>query len=303
MTKQTFTILDDYDQERIDKVLTEINETSSRSQVQLWIKDGLVTVNGKQVKSNYKCQKNDLIEWTIPEIKPLQLKPENIPLHIVYEDEHLLVVNKEKGMVVHPSPGHETGTLVNALLYHCDDLSGINGVERPGIVHRIDKDTSGLLVVAKHDLVHERLSEMLANREIKRQYEAIVHGEIAHDRGTIDAPIARDPNDRQKMTVIDHGKQAITHFTVKERLNHFTHVYCELETGRTHQIRVHFQYINHPLVGDLKYGRRKTFDVQGQALHARSLSFVHPISHERLTFTEDAPDIFQQTLLKIKKSS
>ncbi|MGM8214400.1 RluA family pseudouridine synthase [Bacillaceae bacterium W0354] len=301
MDKQQVTIQEEQQNERIDKVLADFIDDVSRSQVQSWIKDGYVTVNGERVKSNYKCQLKDEVEWTVPEIKELQIEPENIPLDIVYEDEHLLVVNKEKGMVVHPSHGHQTGTLVHALLYHCDDLSGINGVERPGIVHRIDKDTSGLLLVAKHDLAHEKLSAMLSNKEIKRQYEAIVHGEIGHEQGTIEAPIGRDQNDRQKMAVVDNGKPAVTHFSVKERLGDFTHVYCELETGRTHQIRVHFQYIGHPLVGDPKYGPRKTLNVEGQALHARKLSFVHPVFNKTLTFEADAPTIFQETIEKIKR--
>ncbi|TFB23278.1 RluA family pseudouridine synthase [Filobacillus milosensis] len=301
MDKQTYVVTEEYKNKRIDKVLTQLNLTASRSQIQSWIKDGYVTVNGEHVKSNYKCQLSDELAWEEPEVQELEIEPENIPLNIIYEDEHLLVVNKEKGMVVHPSHGHRTGTLVHALLYHCNDLSGINGVYRPGIVHRIDKDTSGLLIVAKHDQAHEKLSEQLSNKEIKRQYEAIVHGTINHDKATIDAPIGRDPNDRQKMAVVENGKPAITHFSVVERFDKFSHVYCDLETGRTHQIRVHFQYIDHPLVGDPKYGRRKTLDVQGQALHARKLSFIHPITGEKLEFTCEPPNIFKETLENVSK--
>ncbi|SEP55449.1 RluA family pseudouridine synthase [Piscibacillus halophilus] len=301
MSKQHFVVTKEYQNKRIDKVLTDLNKEASRNQVQSWIKDGYVYVNGESVKSNYKCQLEDQIEWEEPEVQELEIEPENIPLDIKYEDEHLLVVNKEKGMVVHPSHGHRTGTLVHALLYHCNDLSGINGVHRPGIVHRIDKDTSGLLLVAKHDKAHELLSEQLANKEVNRQYEAIVHGVIEHDKATIDAPIGRDPNDRQKMAIVESGKPAITHFSVVDRFEKFTHVYCDLETGRTHQIRVHFQYIDHPLVGDPKYGRRKTLNVQGQALHARKLSFTHPMTGEQMTFTSEPPEIFQETLENVAK--
>ncbi|MGP4072581.1 RluA family pseudouridine synthase [Piscibacillus sp. B03] len=301
MSKQDFIITKEYQNKRIDKVLTDLNKESSRSQIQSWIRDGYVKVNGEQVKSNYKCQLNDQVVWEEPEVQELEIEPENIPLDIRYEDEHLLVVNKAKGMVVHPSHGHRTGTLVHALLYHCDDLSGINGVYRPGIVHRIDKDTSGLLVVAKHDQAHEILSEQLSNKEVKRSYEAIVHGVIDHDKATIDAPIGRDPNDRQKMAVVDNGKPAVTHFSVVDRFEKFSHVYCDLETGRTHQIRVHFQYIDYPLVGDPKYGRRKTLDVQGQALHARKLSFRHPMTGEQMSFTCEPPDIFKDTLENVSK--
>ena len=301
MSKQHFVVTKEYQNKRIDKVLTDLNKEASRNQVQSWIKDGYVYVNGESVKSNYKCQLEDQIEWEEPEVQELEIEPENIPLDIKYEDEHLLVVNKERGMVVHPSHGHRTGTLVHALLYHCNDLSGINGVHRPGIVHRIDKDTSGLLLVAKHDKAHELLSEQLANKEVNRQYEAIVHGVIEHNKATIDAPIGRDPNDRQKMAIVESGKPAITHFSVVDRFEKFTHVYCDLETGRTHQIRVHFQYIDHPLVGDPKYGRRKTLNVQGQALHARKLSFTHPMTGEQMTFTSEPPEIFQETLENVAK--
>ncbi|WP_411955398.1 RluA family pseudouridine synthase [Alkalibacillus sp. S2W] len=299
--KQQIKVDHTYQGKRLDHVLAQLNQEASRSQVQSWVKDGHVTVNGKQVKNNYKCQLNDLVEWQEPEPEDMTLEPENIPLDIRFEDEHLLVVNKPKGMVVHPAFGHEKGTLVNALLYHCNDLSGINGVNRPGIVHRIDKDTSGLLVVAKHDKAHERLSEQLMNKEIKRQYEALVHGVISHELGTIDAPIGRDPNDRQKMAIVDEGKPAITHFSVVEKFNDYTHVSCELETGRTHQIRIHFKYINHPLVGDPKYGYRKTLDTDGQALHAKTLSFTHPINGEDMMITAEPPQIFLDTIEKIKR--
>src|SRR5690606_11564893 len=269
---------------RIDKLLADINPEQSRSQVQGWITKGLVKVNNEIIKANYKCQVGDIITWNTPEIETLDIEPENIPLDIVYEDQDLLVVNKPKGMVVHPSAGHQSGTLVNALLYHCNDLSGINGVERPGIVHRIDKDTSGLLVVAKSDKAHISLAEQLANKDVERKYEAVVHGEINHDTGMIDAPIGRDPNDRQRMSVVDNGKHAVTHFQVLQRFNDFTHVECQLETGRTHQIRVHMRYIGFPLVGDPKYGPRKTMDTNGQVLHAKVLGFRHPITDEWLRF-------------------
>ncbi|MDV2582566.1 RluA family pseudouridine synthase [Alkalibacillus haloalkaliphilus] len=298
--KQQMRIDETYQNKRIDQVLSQLNEEASRSQVQTWIQNGYVTVNDQHVKNNYKCQLGDELTWEIPQPKGMSIEPENIPLDIRYEDEHILVVNKEKGMVVHPGHGHENGTLVHALLHHCDDLSGINGVYRPGIVHRIDKDTSGLLVVAKHDQAHEKLSEQLQNKEIKRQYEALVHGVISHELGTIDAPIGRDPNDRQKMAIVDEGKHAVTHFSVVDKYESFTRVVCELETGRTHQIRVHFKYIEHPLVGDPKYGQRKTLDVQGQALHAKKLEFTHPITGETVTVTAEPPQIFLDTIEKIK---
>ncbi|RLL45253.1 RluA family pseudouridine synthase [Oceanobacillus piezotolerans] len=286
---------------RVDKLLSDINPEISRSQIQSWISDGYVTVNGEAVKANYKCQTKDLVEWSIPEVEPLHITGENIPLDIVYEDGDLLVVNKPKGMVVHPSAGHQSGTLVHALLYHCDDLSGINGVERPGIVHRIDKDTSGLLVVAKNDFTHVQLSEQLASKEIKRAYEAIVHGEIPHETGLIDAPIGRDSKDRQKMGVVENGKPAVTHFRVISRFPDYTHIECRLETGRTHQIRVHMRYIGYPLVGDPKYGQRKTLDTDGQALHAKVLGFKHPRKQEWMEFEAEPPQYFADTLDYIKK--
>ncbi|ASK63566.1 RluA family pseudouridine synthase [Virgibacillus phasianinus] len=286
---------------RIDKLLAEINPDNSRSQVQTWITDGYVKVNNEVIKANYKCQEGDLVEWSVPETKPMEIVAENIPLDIIYEDADVVVVNKPKGMVVHPSAGHPNGTLVNALLYHCDDLSGINGIERPGIVHRIDKDTSGLLVVAKNDQAHESLTEQLASKKAERKYEAIVHGIIEHETGMIDAPIGRDPKDRQKMGVVSNGKPAVTHFSVLDRYGHFTHVECQLETGRTHQIRVHFRYIDFPLVGDPKYGQRKTLDAKGQALHAKSLGFTHPRTNEWLQFEVEPPQVFMDLIEQIQK--
>ncbi|WP_186577534.1 RluA family pseudouridine synthase [Aquibacillus kalidii] len=297
MTLLNHTIQPEEQGMRIDKVLAELNKEASRSQVQSWIKADLVKVDGETIKSNYKCQVGSEIIWEIPEVQELDIIPENIPIEIVYEDKDVLVVNKPRGMVVHPSPGHGTGTLVNALLYHCNDLSGINGVARPGIVHRIDMDTSGLLMVAKNDQAHVSLVEQLKEKTVKRSYQAIVHGEITHEYGTVDAPLGRDPRDRQKMAVVDGGKHAVTHFEVMEKFGEkFTHVKCVLETGRTHQIRVHMQYIGFPLVGDPKYGPRKTLDIDGQALHASVLGFEHPRTKEWLEFEVEPPEVFQDLL-------
>ncbi len=292
--------------ERLDKWLSAGDNEWSRTQVQQWMKDGMLTVNGSNVKSNYKCQNGDEIILNVPEPQILDVEPEQMDLDIVYEDKHLLVVNKPRGMVVHPAPGHLTGTLVNGLMAHCKDLSGINGVLRPGIVHRIDKDTSGLLVVAKNDKAHESLVNQLKAKTTIRKYKAIAHGIIAHDHGTIDAPIGRDKQDRQSMTVTDeNSRDAITHFTVLERLKDFTFVECKLETGRTHQIRVHMKYIGHPLAGDPKYGPPRTLKlpINGQALHAAVLGFNHPESGELVQFERDVPDDFQQLLNEIRKNS
>ncbi|MFC0524065.1 RluA family pseudouridine synthase [Pontibacillus salicampi] len=286
---------------RLDKWLVDQTEDVSRSQIQAWIRDEYVEVNGKIEKSNYKCLEGDEIHWSIPEAEPMEISPENIPLHIVYEDVDVIVVNKPRGMVVHPSAGHETGTLVHALLYHCHDLSGINGVMRPGIVHRIDKDTSGLLMVAKNDKAHTSLADQLAEKTIDRKYMAIVHGEINHEFGTIEAPIARDPKDRQKMAVVEGGKDATTHFKVLKVYRDYTYVECVLETGRTHQIRVHMKYINHPLAGDPKYGPRKSLEIDGQALHAGHLAFTHPTTKERMAFDQEPPQEFLTCLDEIEK--
>lgn len=300
MTINQHIVLETENKLRIDKLLSNL-VSESRSQVQSWITNEHVLVNGEIIKPNYKCQTADEISWKIPEPEPLNIEPENIPLRVVYEDSDLLVVNKPKGMVVHPSAGHQNGTLVNALLFHCEDLSGINGVERPGIVHRIDKDTSGLLVVAKSDLAHTNLSEQMASKDIERKYEAVVHGVIEHETGLIDAPIGRDKNDRQKMGIVDDGKPAVTHFRVIRRYDNFTHLECQLETGRTHQIRVHMKYIDFPVVGDPKYGRRKTLETNGQVLHAKSLGFNHPRTNEWLFFEEKAPAYFEELLSQIEK--
>ncbi|WP_043933399.1 RluA family pseudouridine synthase [Bacillus sp. EB01] len=301
MEKMEHTILDKEKGDRIDKVVASLNEEWSRTQVQAWIKEGNVLVNQKPVKTNYKCALNDVIEVTIPDPEELDVVPEPMDFDIYFEDSDVLVVNKPKGMVVHPAPGHLTGTLVNGLMHHCKDLSGINGVLRPGIVHRIDKDTSGLLMVAKNDMAHESLVNQLVEKTVTRKYKAIVHGTIPHDYGTVDAPLGRDARDRQSMTVVDGGKHAVTHFHVLERLGDFTFIECQLETGRTHQIRVHMKYIGYPLVGDPKYGPKKTLDLGGQALHAGILGFKHPRTGEYLEFEAPLPTYFDKFLDELRK--
>ncbi|MFE8695254.1 RluA family pseudouridine synthase [Cytobacillus sp. FJAT-53684] len=302
MEKMEHTILEEQAGVRIDKILSTLNKEWSRTQVQQWIKDGNVLVNGQKIKTNYKCILDDQIEISIPDPEELDVIPEEMDLDIYYEDQDVLVVNKPKGMVVHPAPGHVTGTLVNGLMAHCKDLSGINGVMRPGIVHRIDKDTSGLLMVAKNDLAHESLVNQLVEKTVTRKYKAIVHGVIPHDYGTVEAPIARDQKERQSMAVVDNGKRAVTHFHVLDRFTDFTFVECQLETGRTHQIRVHMKYIGYPLAGDPKYGPRKTLDIGGQALHAGVLGFIHPRSEEYLEFEAPLPPDFQQLVDQLKNN-
>lgn len=292
---------DEHVGQRIDKFLPEQNSDWSRSQIQDWIKEDLVRVNNKVVKANYKLRKNDALEVTEKETVEADIKPENIDLDIYYEDEDVAIVYKPKGMVVHPSPGHYTGTLVNGLMYQIKDLSGINGEIRPGIVHRIDKDTSGLLMVAKNDVAHRGLVEQLMDKTVTRKYTALVHGNIPHDYGTIDAPIGRNKIDRQAMAVVDDGKDAVTHFNVLEHFNNYTLVECELETGRTHQIRVHMKYIGYPLVGDPKYGPKKTMDIGGQALHAGVISFTHPVTGEYIERKAPLPDYFEEILEDIRK--
>ncbi|MFJ7980407.1 RluA family pseudouridine synthase [Lysinibacillus xylanilyticus] len=296
MTQVSYTMEEQQQGERIDKALSGVQSEWSRTQIGNWITEGIVKVNGETVKAKYKVKVGDIVEIDVPEAEPLDVIAENLDLDIVYEDADVLVVNKPKGMVVHPAPGHMTGTLVNGLMYHCKDLSGINGVMRPGIVHRIDKDTSGLLMVAKNDAAHESLVNQLVNKTVTRKYTALVHGHIAHDKGTIDAPIGRDQKDRQKQAVVDKGKHAVTHFQVIERFGEYTLVECRLETGRTHQIRVHMNYIGFQLVGDPKYGPKKTIDFGGQVLHAGVLGFDHPTSGEYLQFEAPIPADYEQLL-------
>jgi 23S rRNA pseudouridine1911/1915/1917 synthase len=278
----------------------------TRSAIAKLISDGNVSVNGKVIAKNYKCKDNDNIVVTVPDAVPLEAQAENIPLDIVYEDDDLLVVNKPKGMVVHPAVGNYTGTLVNALLYHCkDSLSGINGVIRPGIVHRIDKDTSGLLIVAKNDMAHIDLAQQIKEHSFHRAYQAVAYGNIKEDNGTIHQPIGRSPKDRKKMAVIDkNSKDAITHYEVIKRYGDFTHIRCVLETGRTHQIRVHMAYIGHPLAGDSVYGPKKVItSLQGQCLHAGELGFVHPRTKQYMEFKAPLPDYFTSFINKLDKKS
>lgn len=290
--------------ERIDKFVTEsLDEDVSRSQIQMWIKNGDVRVNGGPVKPNYKLSPGEHVEVRVPDAVATDIVPENIPLDVVYEDSDVIVVNKPRGMVVHPAPGHSSGTLVNALMYHCRDLSGINGELRPGIVHRIDKDTSGLLMAAKNDLAHVSLAEQLKEHSVTRVYTAVVHGKVAHDHGTIDAPLGRDPVDRKMYTVTHrNSKPAVTHFLVLERIGEFTVLQLKLETGRTHQIRVHMKFIGHPLVGDPVYGVRSHRDkwMTGQALHAGVLGFRHPRTGEAKEFAAPLPDDMEKLLTVLR---
>lgn len=286
---------------RIDKVLTALFADHSRSQVQQWLKDGAVSVNGEPVKANYKVKSADAIVVEVPEPEELEIVAEDLPIEIVYEDDDVAVVNKPQGMVVHPSAGHAQGTLVNALMYHMKNLSSINGVIRPGIVHRIDKDTSGLLMIAKNDQAHEALAQQLKDKTSLRKYIALVHGVIPHEKGTINAPIGRSKVDRKMQAIREDGKPAVTHFTVLERFENFTLVELQLETGRTHQIRVHMKYIGYPLAGDPVYGPKKTHKGNGQFLHAKLLGFTHPQTNERMTFEAPLPEVFEKTLEKLRK--
>lgn len=285
---------------RLDKALADLTDLS-RSQANDEIKKGTVLVNGEPVKAKYTVKEGDIISYQLPEEEILDYEAEDIPIDIVYEDEDLAIINKAQGMVVHPSAGHSSGTLVNALLYHIKDLSTINGVVRPGIVHRIDKDTSGLLMIAKNDKAHHILADELKAKKSLRKYLAIVHGNLPNDRGMIEAPIGRSEKDRKKQAVTAKGKDAITRFQVVERFGDFTLVELSLETGRTHQIRVHMAYIGHPVAGDPLYGPRKTLAGNGQFLHAQTLGFTHPSTGEMVTFTAEQPVIFRQTLEKLRK--
>lgn len=286
--------------QRLDKAVAELTDLS-RSLANEQIKDSRILVNGQAKKAKYAVKEGDVISYELPEPEVVEYVPENIPLEIVYQDEDVAVVNKPQGMVVHPSAGHTSGTLVNALMYHIKDLSGINGVLRPGIVHRIDKDTSGLLMIAKNDQAHVALADELKDKKSLRKYWAIVHGNLPNDRGVIEAPIGRSEKDRKKQAVTAKGKPALTRFQVLERFGDYSLVELQLETGRTHQIRVHMAYIGHPVAGDEVYGPRKTLKGHGQFLHARTLGFTHPRTGEVLEFTAEAPAIFQETLAKLRQ--
>ena len=288
---------------RLDKFVSEQIPDLSRTRVKELVKDQNILVNGKVEKVSYKIQAGDEIEVNIPAVKPLDVIPENIPLDIVYEDDDVIVVNKPQGMVVHPAPGHPDHTLVNALLYHTKVLAQSPEGFRPGIVHRIDKDTSGLLMIAKTAKARESLEDQLAHKTNKRLYWAIVHGNFAEKNGVIDAPIGRNPYDRKKMAVVETGKKAITHFKVLEQFKDYSLIECQLETGRTHQIRVHLDYIGHPVAGDPLYGPRKTLKGHGQFLHAKVLGFKHPSTGEWLEFSVEPPQIFQETLAQLEQTS
>jgi 23S rRNA pseudouridine1911/1915/1917 synthase len=286
---------------RLDKILSAMLDISRQRSRDL-IEQNCVQVNGQAVKPKTEVKPGDVITCTLPEDENADVLPEDIDLDIVYEDQDVIVVNKPKGMVVHPAPGHHSGTLVNALLYHCKDLSGINGVLRPGIVHRIDKDTSGLIVAAKNDMAHNALAEQLKDKTCRREYQALVHNPFSHTHGTIQAPIGRDEKDRQKMAVTaKNSKEAVTHFEVIKNYARYAHILCRLDTGRTHQIRVHMQYIQHPIVGDPRYGQRKTLKTNGQLLHASALEFNHPRTGERMRFEAPLEAEFASILEQLDK--
>ncbi len=298
----TLSFIADTAGERIDALLARNVENLSRSAAQRLIEQGDVSVNGTIVKKNYKSSVGDEISVCLPEPENVEIIPQDIPLEVVFEDEDVIVINKPRGMVVHPAPGHPDGTLVNALLHHCgDSLSGIGGEKRPGIVHRIDMDTSGLLIVAKNDFAHQFLSAQLSDHSLARVYEAVVYGRIREDSGTVNAPIGRHPVDRKRMAIVARGgRDAVTHYEVIARYNGFTHVRCRLETGRTHQIRVHMEKIGHPLVGDMVYGRKRADKgLEGQCLHARELRFIHPRTETEVHLVTELPEYFREVLSRL----
>ncbi len=303
MGMSALTLTADCAGERADQFLARAVEGLTRSAAQRLLEQGLVTSGGRPLKKNARLEAGDTLEVSLPEPEPLDVVPQDISLEIVYEDDDVVVVNKPVGMVVHPAPGHPDGTLVNALLYHCGkSLSGINGVLRPGIVHRIDRDTSGLIIVAKNDSAHLALAAQLQDHTLARTYEAIVVGNLTEDSGTVDAPIARHKTDRKKMAVTAGGKRALTHWRVLERYNGYTRVECQLETGRTHQIRVHMAYLHHPLLGDTVYGSKKPYPgLAGQCLHAKRLRFVHPTTGEPVEVECPLPEYFVKTVERLKK--
>lgn len=297
-----FIATEESDNTRIDSTLSFLLPDKSRSYIQKIIKDGAILVNGKAVKQSYTLKAEDEIVCNIPEVKELEVEPENMDLDIVYEDSDIIIINKPKDMVVHPAPGHMSGTLVNGILYHCKDLSGINGVLRPGIVHRIDKDTTGLLIICKNDNSHNSIAAQLKEHSAERTYHAICHGVLKDDEGVIDAPLGRSANDRKKMAIVPGGKRAVTHYTVLERFKNATYVKLNLETGRTHQIRVHMASLGHPLLGDPVYGRGDDKYLRfGQLLHAKTLGVVHPSTGEFIQFDSSLPEYFIEILEKLKK--
>lgn len=289
---------------RIDALLAESLPELSRSFIQRLLEEGRVLLGGKAVKKSYKPAPGDVLVLDIPEPEEMTAEPQDIPLNIVFEDEDVIVVNKPRGMVVHPAPGHPDGTLVNALMFHCgDSLSGINGVIRPGIVHRIDMDTSGLIIAAKNDKAHQALADQLKDHTLARTYEAVVRGNLKDDAGTVNAPIGRHPTDRKRMCVTEkNSRQAITHWEVIERYQGWTHIRCRLETGRTHQIRVHMAYIGHPILGDMVYGAKKPeLGLTGQCLHAKALRFIHPRTEKSIELNCPLPEYFEEILGKLRK--
>lgn len=304
MNEVVFDITPEMEDERIDKCISGYMEDLSRSYVQKVIKDGSVSVNDTTVKANYRVKVDDRVRFVIPDSVEPDIPAQEIPLDVLYEDRDILIVNKPKNMVVHPAPGHYEGTLVNAILYHCrGELSGINGVLRPGIVHRIDKDTTGSVIVCKNDEAHRAVANLLKAHDITRKYRAVVYGNVKEDQGTVNAPIGRHPNDRKKMAVNEkNGKRAVTHYQVLERFGQYTYIECQLETGRTHQIRVHMASIGHPLLGDAVYtGRKAPFHLEGQVLHAMTIGFVHPGSGQYVEFEAPLPEYFEKLLEKLRK--
>ena len=298
MKEYNFCVSDEDEGIRADKYLSDLLPDLSRSYIQKQIGDGLLLINGKPSKSGYKVKADDIILLQVPDSVEPDIKPENIPINIVYEDEDVAIVNKPRGMVVHPSAGHYEGTLVNALMYHLDGrLSGINGVLRPGIVHRIDRDTSGLLIICKSDFAHGKIAEQLKEHSADRIYHAIVHGSLKENEGTVDAPLGRSPQDRKKMAIVPGGKRAVTHYKVLERFNGYTYIELKLETGRTHQIRVHMTSLGHPLMGDPVYGTQKEpVKLNGQMLHAKTIGFISPSKGSYLSFDSELPEDFLKAL-------
>lgn len=303
MNEVVFEILPEMAEERIDKCISSYMEDLSRSYIQKVIKEGHVFVNDTVVRANYRVKVDDQVKFVIPDSIEPDIPAQDIPLDILYEDKDILIINKPKDMVVHPAPRHYEGTLVNAIMYHCkDSLSGINGVMRPGIVHRIDKDTTGSIIVCKNDEAHNAIAEQLRTHDITRIYRAVVYGNVKDEQGTVDAPIGRHPGDRKKMAVNEkNGKRAVTHYTVLERFGQYTYIECRLETGRTHQIRVHMASIGHPLLGDTVYsGRKPPCHLEGQVLHAMTIGFVHPGSGEYVEFETPLPDYFEKLLDRLR---